>query len=96
MSRPDPKFKRGDTVSFASPSGNRLVGKVLIVDWRGGCPELYKGCCWSCDLVTYADEERYGIGKPLICKHVPECDLEPSESNEQLERVLREVEKRGV
>lgn len=36
MSRPAPKFKRGDIISLASPSGNRLVGKIFIIDWRGG------------------------------------------------------------
>lgn len=96
MSRPAPKFKRGDIVSLVSPSGNRLVGKIFIVDWRGGCPELYKGCYWSYDLFTYADEERYGIGEPILYKHVPECDLGLSESNEQLEYVLQEIKKRGA
>lgn len=42
MSRPAPKFKRGDIVSLASPSGNRLVGKIFIIDWRG-YSEAYKG-----------------------------------------------------
>lgn len=95
MSRPAPKFKRGDIVSLVSSSGNRLVGKIFIIDWRG-YSEAYKGCAWSYDLFTYADEERHGIGEPLLYKHVPECDLEPSESNEQLEYVLEEIKKHGA
>ena len=32
MSRPAPKFKCGDIVSLVSSSGNRLVGKIFIID----------------------------------------------------------------
>lgn len=43
MSRPAPKFKCGDIVSLVSSSGNRLVGKIFIIDWRGGEVSTFRG-----------------------------------------------------